>query len=191
MKPHPSPLLQRGRISIALVVVIFSLHSCKQKTDYTKEISRLDSALTVLTGADKILSSVDTSTLRISYNSTANDLHGIMEKLSKDTVKKKTAQFLSDAYERSGNILNLLSNKKFLERAIAESRQRISDLKHDLDENLIEKNKSEEYIVHEFNSSGKIYETINKAIERAKSSSLKLDSMKTQIIFIADSLKSK
>ena len=167
------------------------LFSCKQKTDYTKEILRLDSALTVLTGADKILSSVDTSELRTSYNSTAKDLHGIMEKLSKDTVKKKTAQFLSDAYERSGNILNLLSNKKFLERAIVESKQRISDLKHDLNENLIEKNRSAEYIVHELNASGKINDMVSQVIERAKLSSVKLDSMKARIIFIADSLKSK
>jgi cell division septum initiation protein DivIVA len=112
-----------------------------------------------------------------------------MEKLSKDTVKKKTATFLTDAYEQSGNISNLLNNKKYLERAMKESGQRISDLKHDLNENLIEKNKSAEYIVHELNASGKICDVVNKAIERAKTSSAKLDSMKTRIIFIADSLK--
>ena len=111
-----------------------------------------------------------------------------MGKLSKDTVKKKTALFLTDAYQLSENISNLLSNKKFMERAISESMQRISDLKHDLNENLIEKNKSDEYIVHEINASKKIYETVNKAIEKAKSSSGKLDSMKTQIAFFADSL---
>jgi hypothetical protein len=172
---------------LAIGYWLLALSSCKPKSDYTKAISRLDSAETVLVSAEKNLLSVDTSNLRASYNSSANNLH-IMGKLSQDTVKKKTALFLTDAYELSGNISNLLNNKKFMGRAISESRQRISDLKHDLNESLIEKNKSDEYIVHEINASKKIYETVNKAIEKAKSSSGKLDSMKTQIAFFADSL---
>jgi len=176
-------------VAFSYLFVFFS--SCKQKTDYAKEISRLDSAAAILSGAEKSLLSVDTSSLRTSYNASAGNLHVIMEKLSRDTVKKRTAVFISDAYEQSGNVLNLLSNKKFFERAISESRQRISDLKHDLNENLIEKNRSAEYIVHELNASGKINDMVSQVIERAKLSSVKLDSMKARIIFIADSLKSK
>jgi hypothetical protein len=176
---------------ITLFILVFAIISCKQKTGYTKEISSLDSVETILAGTEKILLSVDTGSLRTSYNSTKGNLHAIMEKISGDTVKKKTAMFLTSAYEYSGNMLNLLNNKKFMERAVSESRQRISDLKHDLNENLIEKNKSAEYVVHELNASGKIYDAVNKAIERARSSSAKSDSMKTQIAFIADSLKLK
>jgi len=104
-------------IAYCLLVFIFS---CKQKTDYSKEISRLDSAGIVLAEAEKNLLSVDTSTLRSSYNSVSENLHSIIKKISKDTVKKKTAMFLSDAYQQSGNILNLLGNKKHLERALRE-----------------------------------------------------------------------
>lgn len=99
--------------------------------------------------------------------------------------------FLSDAYQQSGNILNLLDNKKHLERVISEGQQRINDLKHDLTEDLIEKNKSAEYIVNEMNVSRKIYEAVSQAIEKAKSSATKLDSLKTQIIALADSLNRK
>ena len=101
------------------------------------------------------------------------------------------AIFLSGACEQSGNILNLLDNQKYLERAIKESIQRITDLKHDLTEDLIEKNKSAEYIANEVNASEKISNAVSKAIERAKTSSIKLDSIKTQIVFLSDSLKSK
>ncbi|MFI5163860.1 MAG: hypothetical protein ACHQHP_01290 [Bacteroidia bacterium] len=171
--------------------LLFYSTSCKQKTDYSKEISRLDSASTVLITAEKILSSADTNLLHSSYNSVAGNLHAVIEKLSKDTVKKKTAEFLSSAYQQSGNILNLLQNKNYLEKAITESQKRINDLKHDLNENLIDKNKSAAYIVSEINSSGKIYDIINKSVERAKSSAAKLDSLKTKISAIADSLKGK
>lgn len=164
------------------------LPSCKQKTDYSKEISQLDSAEIVLTKAEKNLLSVDTNTLRSSYNFAKEKLQLISEIISKDTIKKKTAIFLSDIYVHSGNILNLLDNKKYLERAVKESQQRISDLKHDLTEGLIEKNKSAEYIVNEVNSLEKIYEAVNKAIEKAKSGATELDSLKTQIIALADSL---
>ena len=95
---------------------------------------------------------------------------------------------MSEAYEQQGNLSNLLDNKKYFSKAIAEGQQRINDLKHDLAADLIEKNKSAEYIVNELNASLKICDVVNKAIENAKSSSAKLDSMKTQIIFLADSL---
>jgi len=56
-------------------------------------------------------------------------------------------------------------------------------------ENLIEKNKVAEYIVNEMNASHKIYETVNKAIANAKSSVKKLDSLKTELTHITDSLQ--
>lgn len=99
--------------------------------------------------------------------------------------------FLSEIYELSGNILNLLDNKKLLERAVKESKQRISDLKHDLNENLIEKNKAAGYVVNEMSASHKIYEAVNKVITNAKTSVKKLDSLKTEIVHIADSLQEK
>ncbi|MBI4947839.1 MAG: hypothetical protein HY840_15725 [Bacteroidetes bacterium] len=172
------------------ILVSISLFSCKQKTDYSKEISRLDSAVAVLAGAEKNLVSVDTNKLRTSFNSTKNDLQTIMEKISKDTVKKKTAMFLTSAYKQSENIINLLNNKNFIERAIHESQQRINDLKHDLNANLIEKNKSAKYLVHELNASGKIYDLATNSLEKAQSASAKLDSMQTKITFLADSLTS-
>ncbi len=131
---------------------------------------------------------VDANSIRIVYNLSREKLDSITEKISKDTVKKKTAIFLSEAYGYAGNLQNFLDNKKFMERAIKEGQQRINDLKHDLTEDLIEKNKSAAYIVNEINASQKICDVVNNAIERAKTSAAKLDSMKTEITFIADSL---
>jgi len=82
--------------------------------------------------AENILLSADTNPLRSSYNFSKEKLQLISEFISKGTVKKKTAIFLSDAYEQSGNIQNLLDNKKYLEQSISECQQRIRDLKHDL-----------------------------------------------------------
>ncbi|MBI3503088.1 MAG: hypothetical protein HY063_14980 [Bacteroidetes bacterium] len=180
------------RFSFCLLLTAYCLLaffiSCKQKTDYSKEISRIDSANNILAETEKVLESADTNSFRANYNSSFLQLHSIYEKLAKDTINKKTAMFLSDASECSGNILNLLDNKKYLERAIKESEHRISDLKHDLKEDLIEKNKSQEYIVNEMNAAGKISNVIQRTIEKAKIASAKLDSMKTQITFLADSL---
>src|SRR3972149_4785236 len=84
----------------AYCLLVFT-SSCKQKTDYTKEISRLDSSSSVLISTGNLLLSVDTIALRTSYHFTAEKLHSISKKLSKDTVRKKTALFLSDAYHQS------------------------------------------------------------------------------------------
>lgn len=181
-------------VTCLLITILFSIiafQSCKQKTNYSKEIIRLDSAETVLAAAAKNLLSLDTSRLRTSYYSAEEKLRLISEKIFKDTVKKRTAMLLSDAYEQTGNIRNLLDNKKQLERAVSEGQQRMKDLKHDLSEDLIEKNKSAAYVVNEMNASQKIYEAVNKTIEKAKSSVIKLDSIKTQILFLADSVQSK
>ncbi|MEK6616958.1 MAG: hypothetical protein AABZ32_12790 [Bacteroidota bacterium] len=180
-----------SRFSFCLFSILLAFSSCKNKTDYSKEISLLDSAVVKLKEAETFFLSADTGSLRSVYDFSQEKLKMISEKIAKDTVKKKTAVVVSDAYQQSGNIRNLLDNKKYLERAIKESQQRISDLKHDLTEDFIEKNKSTEYILNEMNASQKIYETIRKAIEKAKASATKLDSLKTQISFIADSLKSK
>ena len=184
-----SPILRFPFCLLSIVYFLLAFSSCKNKTDYSKEISRLDSAVAKLKEAEKVFLSVDTNSLKNIYNSSQEKLHLITDKISKDTVKKKTAMFLSEAYSHTGNLHNLLENKKFMERALKDGEQRISDLKHDLTEDLIEKNKSTEYIVNELSASQKIYDVVNKAIKNAKSSSSKLDSMKTQIIFLADSVK--
>ena len=174
---------------IVVYVWIFFFTSCKQKTDYSKEITSLDSALVKLKKAELQFLSADTVSIQGSYEFTKEKLHEIAEKLSKDTVKKKTATLLASTYEQTGNLQNLLDNKKYILRAINEARQRISNLEHDLKEDLIEKNKSTEYVTDEINTSEKIIQVAGNTFEKAKCSVLKLDSLKTPIISLSDSLK--
>ncbi|MFH1004758.1 MAG: hypothetical protein V1781_04585 [Bacteroidota bacterium] len=169
-------------------ILIFLFSSCNEKPDCSKEISHLDSAEIVLDNAKKNLLLVDTNYIRTFYNSTADNLHVIMKKISGDTINKITIMFLSDAYQQSENIFNLLNNIQYLVSAISETKQRISNLKHDLNKNLIEKTKFSEYVVSEMNISKKIYDTVNNVVIKTKSSITKLDSLKAQITALADSL---
>ncbi len=179
------------KLCLLLTAYCLLVISCKQKTDHSHEISRLDSASAITESAEKFLLSVDTVSLRATYNIVQQDLNTIMTKISSDTVQKKTALFLAEAYDQVGSIINLLSNKKFLEKAMNDSRKQISDLKHDLAEDLIEKNKSGAYIVNEINASAKISDATNRAVQRAKEAVVKLDSLKTRIVSFADSLRAK
>jgi hypothetical protein len=164
------------------------IFSCKQKTDYTREISRLDSASAALEIAEKSLLRVDTAALRTSYNTLSASLHELTEKISKDTVKKKTALLLSAAYEQAEHIHTLLENKKYFERAIRESRQRLNDLEHDLAANLIDKNQSQKYIANEMNAFQKICNAVNQALAKTTIAKDTLDSFHTGILFLKDSL---
>ena len=152
-------------------------------------IFRLDSASSALILTERNLLLVDTNNLSKAYDTISSKLHKLTEKLLKDTVNKKTAVLLSISYEETANIQNLLANKKNLTRIITESKQRINNLKHDLKDNLIEENKSNEYVINEINSTGKISYTVNKAIKKAHISFNKLDSLKTELTFLEDSLK--
>lgn len=178
-------------LQLTSVIFLLVFSSCKQKTDYSKEITRLDSSLAILHETEKGFLLIDTGAIRSTYESTKDKIKSISEKISNDTVKKDLAILLSDAHEHVGNIVNLLENKKHLERALSEGQQRINNLKHDLQKDLIEKNKSAEYVINEINASQKISDAVNKAIDKAKKSTVKLDSLKTQIYFFADSITSK
>lgn len=176
-------------------LLLFSLFiafipSCKQKWDYTKEIVQLDSTSTILQSLEKNLLAIDTGYLRSSFDSAAHYLSTIKEKCFNDTVQKNTAIFLSDVYECSGNICYVLDSSKWLEKIINESIQRVNNLKYDLAQNLIEKNNAKEYVAYELKAANKMSESIVRAIEKANVCCVKLDSMKTQIIFMADSLQS-
>ena len=172
-------------VAYCLLAVSFS---CKQKTDYSKELYSLDSASVKLKEAEAIFLSADTGSFRTAYIFSKEKLAVISEKITKDTLNKSAALFLSDAFEQTGNVRNVLDNRLFLERAIREGQQRISDLKHDLEADLIDKNKSAEYIVNEVNASKKVFEMVNRTIANAKTSAARLDSMKTEITHLADSL---
>ena len=178
-------------LSLLAIILWAFFFSCKQKNDHSKEIGRLDSALINLKEAERDFFSADTTSMRTSFNFAAGKLHVIANKIAKDTLKKNTVSFLSNAFEHTGNLQNLLDNKKFWERALKESAQKIDDLKHDLKEDLIENNKSQEYIANEINTSKKICETVGRTINKAKSSVVQLDSMKTALIHLSDSLQSK
>ena len=187
-------IVQISGSSYCLLFIAYTLltfPSCKQKTDHAKEIARLDSAGVLLKQAAQACSSVDTSALRTSFFSANEKLQLIRQKIASDTLEKNIALILSEGYEHTGNLINLLDNKKYLARAIGEGEKRISDLKHDLAEDLIEKNKAGEYVVNEMNASLRISELVNKTIESAKTSMIKFDSLKIEITHLADSLQSK
>lgn len=177
------------RLSKLFLFLLF--FSCKQKIDYSKEITRLDSAVAVLTSAEQILHSADTAFLKRTMDSAAVKLSRISEKIKHDTLDKPVAMFLSNAYDHSGNILNFLENRNHLQRAVLESKNRMSNLKHDLAEDLIEQNKSAAYIVSEISAAAKISDMIKSSVNNASVSSAKLDSMQSQIAQFADSIYSK
>jgi hypothetical protein len=175
-------------LSAAICLSIIAFSSCKPKTDYSNEISRLDSALQNLKEAEIAFLSADTNSLRRAYDFSSQTLHQIGEKINKDTLQKNTALVLADAYEHVSHLQNMLENKPFFKRALTEGEERITNLKHDLAEDLHEKNKSMEYVVNEINASQKLSEAVNKTIEKAKTAVSQLDSMKTQLTFLSDSL---
>lgn len=181
----------RSTLLPATCLLLLLLFSCKQKWDYSGEISRLDSAATELIEAKKHFLSVDTIAVRAKFLFAKEKIHSISENISKDTIRKEMALFLSATYEEIGDMQNLLENKKYLERALDETRQRISDLQHDLKEGLVEKEKAAEYIAAEINTSEKLSGTITTAVNKAKTSFTKLDSLSDRLLFLADSLTKK
>lgn len=169
-------------------IFYYLFSSCEHKPDYSAEILQLDSAEALDEEAEQILLSSDTHSLRATYNATAQNLQSIIRKLAGDTVKKKMGVFLTDAFQQSGNIINLLDMSRELEKSITESKQRIKNLKHDLSKNLIENAQAEGYVVHEIAASRRIHQLVTNSVTQAKLSAIKLDSLKTKIIALADSL---
>ncbi|HET7819765.1 MAG TPA: hypothetical protein VFL70_10700 [Bacteroidia bacterium] len=172
-------------------LITLLLASCNSPYDYTKEIVLLDSASAKLKEAEKAILNLDTISLKSSYSFSINTLQSISEKIAHDTLNKTTAVVLNNAFEQTKNLENLFDNKKFLSRALSEGYKRIENLKHDLQNDLIEKKLSDEYIKNEINSSEKLNDLVTTSITKAKIAVIKLDSLKTGITSLADSLASK
>jgi hypothetical protein len=185
------PAVKNSPLLCIACIIWLSASYCTQKTDYSRDLSRVDSLSTLLAKSEKMLLQTDTLALHTTYNMLSASLHEISEKISKDTLDKKTAVLLSRAYVHAGHLRTLLENKSYLEKAIQESVQRLSDLKHDLAANLIEKNESVKYMSKEINATGKVCNAVNKTLENAASSGYTLDSLKTEISLLAGSLHSK
>lgn len=176
---------------LCIVYCLLAFISCKPRTDFSKEISSLDSAKAVLTATREKLSSVRSPDSNATGFLSAS-IKEIRSLQASDTVNKETAVLLAELSGLKGILIGLKRYRENYIRAAEESLKRAGALQHDLIENLIEDdNKSREYIVHEAKALEKIIAGLKLIIEMNAVSVHKLDSLKTRITLISDSLKVK
>ena len=165
--------------------------SCKQKSDFSAEISRLDSALASVKNSDSILRLVDTAGVRRIIALTDEKLSGVSAQLRADTLRKSSAIFLSDCYETLRHLQGGLENRKYHLKALGESKVHLEALAHDLKENLLDKNKASEYVVTELKECGKLTSSALDIPKKMNASAAILDTLQSRIAAFADSIQLK
>ena len=173
---------------LSTIFVLTSSSSCKQKSNYTKEISSLDSSVIELKKSENNLLNLDTLSIQKTFSHTEITLKTLHNLILKDTINKKSALQLSTLYEQFENLQYFFDNQHYFIMAARENIHQIENLKYDLKENLVEPNKANEFIHNELSSSTKVTEIITEAIAKAKNASKKLDSLSIQHAFPFDSI---
>ncbi len=80
-----------------IIAVILLCSSCKQKTDFSVEIAKIDSTVIRVTGTLEMLNSIDSVDLKHSSSELAILINQLGDSLTNDTINKNTALELQKA----------------------------------------------------------------------------------------------
>lgn len=189
----PLPFLRCFAL-LSMTTAILCCSSCRQKPDYSGEMSRLDSTYQALDSAAakfRTHAPADSAAIAAGSKKIAESIREIKSLFPSDTVNKELAMFLYQLSDLKGSLDLADANGRYYSRSIDSSRKQIMNLKTDLNNGLIDKNKAEEYVVNEINTAKKIIEGMNNTTFQSREDFRKLDSLLPRIIMITDSLRSE
>ena len=170
-----------------IILLFFLTDGCKPGEDHRQEILQLDSALNALASYETKFLATDTSLMQAK----AQRADSSLQRIGTDTLKRSRALSVMNAFEQVTYLKNLIDNHAFMTRALSEERKQLLDLKHDLDADLIEKNKAGEYVVKELQATKKLTEAVDRMVSKAEKAVTALDTLNQQLDHLADSLSKK
>lgn len=178
----------RSFIYILTAFLYVALFSCKSKIDYTAEIMQLDSSLTQLESCGSNFTGIDTLRVKNIFDSVSAPMKLLEKNIAGDTLPKSLAEEINDVYRVQNDLSNFIHNQHMLKRAWIENKNRISDLKHDLEASLIEKKIGQDYVFNEIRASSRICQTMSESASKANEALTLLDTKLSRLKFLSDSL---
>ena len=175
--------------SIVLIVLFFAVvifPSCNKPAN-PKAIASLDSLKILVDKAGEELEKMDARKADSCYKNIQRQLKFIQQNY-RDTMTKAVAMFLSDYHAIKEPLEMLSRNYTELKRQVTYTSNQLKNLSHDLQHNLVEKEKITTYIETEMKEAERLIETANSLIDEAEEQFPKYDKLQPRVQHLVDSL---
>jgi len=174
------------RILVAFFVISL-LFSCKDelKTKHLQEISAMEQDL------DSLSNVANDTTQRRPVNLNMNvqkTIQKVKNNYLPDTINYAVAKMMNNYKEIKKAVMSNSGNLAKVKQSIPEVRQKVEDLKHDIDNGVGEREKYEEYINFEKKKIADIEEVLNYYLETRNKFYNRYDSLHPIVTNFADSL---
>ncbi len=166
------------------------MQSCKPRADYSKQLATLDSLSKAFDAAEKEFTSIDSAKVREQLDSINKNLDFIQQNY-KDTMPKDMAYMLSDYRDVKFPLEEYTRQKNAFYKELSFSRDQFRNLEHDLKNNLVEKEKAEEYFMQEKKAGEQLCRSLNALTSSVKEKSAKFEPMTAKAVEVINKLKEK
>lgn len=174
---------------ILFFVLILSLTFTACKNAMEKEIGEVDALISMVDEIEKSVLSIDTTRAFAAKRQISMDL-AMIESLG-DTLDKATAFKLDDYYSGKKRLFRFSTNYKGFINQIGYAKDQLKNLKQDINNGLIEKDKFKDYYIEEQASVMELSSKVNKSISGIEVAIQKMELERDEILTLFEELKQK
>jgi len=167
-------------ISIIFFGIIILLFSNSCKNSHTKEIATLDSLMQVVANAENSLLEIDSVKIQKYADEIMETLHKFKEE-TKTPPSAEDAELLLNYRTSAKSFYAFNKNRKYLNEELFLSIQQLSNLKKDLQKNLISEEKAFEYYKTEVMETRKLLDLISMNIKSTQAEIENCQALKPKI----------
>lgn len=175
------------KFTLVLVGMIIVFSSCKN--EMSKEIGEVDGLITMVNEIEKTVLSVDTAKAFQTKRQISKDLE-LIENIG-DTLDKEDAFILDDYYSGKKRLYRFHENYEDFINQIDYAKNQLKNLKQDLNNGKVTKEKYKEYYMLEHGSILELNSKVNKSVGGIEEAMQKMELKRPEILELFEELKQK
>lgn len=168
-------------------MISLAFTACKNAME--KEIGEVDALISMVDEIEKSVLSIDTTRAFAAKKQVSMDL-AMIESLD-DTLDKETAFRLDDYYSGKKKLFRFSSNYKSFITQIGFAKVQLNNLKQDIDNGIVDKEKFKDYYASEQASVMELSSTVNKSVNGIEEAIQKMELDREEILTLFEELKQK
>lgn len=177
----------KNYILILIVTITFVFTACKNEME--KEVGEVEGLISMVNEIEKTVLSIDTTKAFQVKRQISKDL-ALIESLG-DTLDREQAFMLDDYYFGKKRLFRFYNNYKDFITQIDYSKEQLNNLKQDLNNGLVTKEKFKEYYLAEQASVMSLNGKVNKSVGGIEESIQKMELQRPDVLALFEELKQK
>lgn len=170
-----------------ILIISIAFSACKNAME--KELGEVDALISMVDEIEKSVLSIDTTRAFAAKRKVSMDL-AMIESLG-DTLDKATAFRLDEYYSGKKRLYRFSTNYKDFIKQISYAKDQLNNLKQDINNGLVEKDKFQGYYNVEQASVMDLSSKVNKSVSGIENAIQKMELERDEILLIFEELKQK